>query len=142
MQIKIPGVPIAKKRPRFARRGAYVTTYNAQETEEGKVLIQALEQIRAQTEAPLQGALSVSFVFRMPRPKSHFRTGKNAGEIKPGFDDCHHTGKPDLDNLIKFYLDVLAGHAFSDDRQIVNLSGIKVYSAEPGTLITITMFDC
>jgi Holliday junction resolvase RusA-like endonuclease len=31
--ITIPGKPIAKKRPRFARRGKFVTTYNDQQTE-------------------------------------------------------------------------------------------------------------
>src|SRR5574343_290673 len=34
--LTIPGNPIAKKRPRFVRRGKFVGTYNCQETEEGR----------------------------------------------------------------------------------------------------------
>jgi hypothetical protein len=36
----IPGIPIAKKRPRFMRRGKFVQTYNCQESEEGRFMWQ------------------------------------------------------------------------------------------------------
>jgi phage terminase large subunit GpA-like protein len=36
INITIPGPPIAKKRPKFARRGKFVTTYNPQDSEEGR----------------------------------------------------------------------------------------------------------
>ena len=61
MYIKVPGNPIAKNRPRFARRGKYVTTYSDQQTEEGK----ALAIIMGQVEGRLRGAVSVSFVFQL-----------------------------------------------------------------------------
>ena len=101
MEIKMPGKPIAKKRPRFARRGKFVTTYSAQETEEGKAYLICKEQIPAM----LSGALSVDMMFWFQRPKSHY---KKSGALTSAAR-FYHDQKPDLDNLIKFYCDVLNG---------------------------------
>lgn len=46
--------------------------------------------------------------------------------------------RPDIDNYIKFYADVLNGIAYNDDRQIVRLYSEKLYSKNPRVEITIT----
>lgn len=133
MKLIIPGKPVAKKRPRFARQGNFVRTYNDQETEEGKFLLLARDQIPE----PITGhPVEVAMVFHMPRPRSHFGTGKNQGKLKPSAPK-HHTIKPDIDNLIKFPLDVLNGVAWTDDKQIITVTGCKVYSDKPRTEIMI-----
>ena len=135
MYIKIPGNPIAKKRPRFARRGKFVTTYSDQQTEEGK----ALAIIMGQVEGRLRGPVSVSFVFQLQRPKGHYGSGKNSGKLKESAPK-HPISKPDIDNYVKFYMDVLNDCAWVDDCQVFQLSAVKLYSdnCEPLTSIVIT----
>lgn len=48
-----------------------------------------------------------------------------------------HVKKPDVDNLIKLYLDVLTGNAIEDDNCVSLGSAIKVYSPSPKTTIFI-----
>ena len=123
MIITIPGRPVAKARPRFARRGKFVTTYNDQQTEEGKVLFEIQKQWQR---APLAGPLAIEFGFYMPRPKGHYGTGRNAEKLKMSVP-AYPVTKPDIDNLIKFYLDCMNGVVFEDDRQIVICHAIKEY---------------
>jgi len=134
VKIVIEGKPVAKKRPRFARRGKFVATYSDQETEEGRFLLLAKGQIPG----PMAGPLRVECKFYLPRPKGHFGSGKNAGALKASAP-LHHVNKPDADNLAKFCLDVLNGLAWADDAQIVALTGVKVYADDgpPRTEIEI-----
>lgn len=48
-----------------------------------------------------------------------------------------HNARPDIDNLIKFYLDVMNAIIYSDDSQVVKITSEKVYDKEPRTEITI-----
>lgn len=135
MKIIIPGNPIAKKRPRFARRGKFMAAINDQQTEEGKFLLLAREQINEQ----LSGPLVVSCKFVMSRPKGHYGAGRNSGILKPSAPQ-HHVGKPDMDNLIKFAWDCLNGAAWGDDAQIVSMLAWKRYGENPRTEVTITPY--
>jgi len=63
----------------------------------------------------------------MPIPKSMPKPEREealAGYLK-------HVKKPDVDNLIKLYLDVLSGIVFEDDNCVAIGSAIKVYSVNP-----------
>ena len=139
MKIVIHGKPIAKKRPRFARRGKFVQTYSDQETEEGLAYLEAKQQINI---PPMEGPLKLTAIFYMPRPKSHYGTGRNADKLKPSASR-YPTVKPDLDNLLKFYCDVLNGLAWNDDSQVVIKIGEKRYSgnSEGRTEICIDAMD-
>ena len=44
---------------------------------------------------------------------------------------------PDLDNLIKFPLDVMNGEVWLDDKQIISILAFKHYAEVPRTEITI-----
>ena len=134
MIIIIPGKPIAKKRPQFARRGKYVQTYNSQQTEEGKFFLQAKMQWKGE---PLTGPVSIRMTFFVQRPKSHFGTGKNSGKLKPSAPEFPEK-KPDLDNYEKFASDCLNGICWKDDSQIVDSMTRKRYTAtNPRTEIEI-----
>ena len=126
--LTIPGKPIAKKRPRFARRGKFVTTYNDQETEEGRVLWEIKQQWQRTI---LIGHVSVTFLFGLPIPAS---ASKKATEAMLSGTN-KHLKKPDVDNYIKFYLDVMNGMVFKDDSQVWRIKASKVFAKEPCTEI-------
>ena len=128
MRVIIPGKPIAKKRPRFFSKGKFKGTYNPQRTEEGKFLSLCHEQITWQ---PVDVAIGVFMIFRLPRPKSHYGTGKNAWRLKDSAPQ-YHTQRPDIDNLEKFVADCLNGVAWVDDCQLVKCVTQKEWTDGPG----------
>jgi Holliday junction resolvase RusA-like endonuclease len=112
----IPGKPVAKKRPRFARRGKFVTTYNDQETEEGRFLWEIKSQWkRPQIEGPV--SLKANFFFDYPKSMPN----------KVVASDPSYTKKPDLDNLCKFFKDVFNGTVWKDDSLVIAMSATKSY---------------
>jgi crossover junction endodeoxyribonuclease RusA len=50
----------------------------------------------ARIAAPIDGPVSVHVAFRMPRPKSHYGTGRNAGQLKDTAPVLS-ASRPDLD---------------------------------------------
>lgn len=72
------------------------------------------------------GPLKVTARFYFPRPKSHYRTGKNAHVLKDTAPDYCAT-KPDLDKLQRAIGDALTGVLIRDDSQIVQWDATKLY---------------
>jgi Holliday junction resolvase RusA-like endonuclease len=85
---------------------------------------------------PMDGPLGLRVIFWMPRPKSHFRTGKHAGILK---DDApqHHTVKPDATKLLRSTEDALTCIAWTDDARIAFQHVEKRYGPTPGAEIRI-----
>ena len=84
--------------------------------------------------------VGVAVWFLLPRPKSHYRTGRFAHLLKdnaPAYPDRY----PDLDKLCRSTLDALRmGGAFKDDAQVVKLDAYKVYAdqaEQPGARIQV-----
>lgn len=78
--------------------------------------------------APLLGPVQVLVQFVMPRPKAHFRTGRNADQLRDGAPK-YPAGKPDVDKLARNLLDSLtAAQVVRDDAQVVHLCAYKVYA--------------
>lgn len=87
---------------------------------------------------PYEGPIVFQAKFAFQRPKSHFGTGKNAGEIKASSPE-EHTQKPDLTKLMRAAEDALTGVVYQDDSQIVRYEGCcKVWvECEPYTEIVV-----
>ena len=134
IEMCIPGEPISKARPKFARRGKFTQTYSTQETEEGKFIAQALQQLGGKS---LDGPLRFAMVCVKSRPKNHYGTGRNLGKVKVS-SPVHPTTTPDTDNYVKFVLDCLNGVAYKDDAQIVEISAVKKFGKNPRTEIIIS----
>ena len=120
MKIKINNC-IAQKRHRFARGFVYDPS-----SKDKKI---AIQQIKEQfTGKPYTDALKIRFVFHIKRPKAHFRTGKYANELKKTAP-VYHTKRPDVDNFVKFYLDVMQidKTVYLDDSQVIELRAVKEY---------------
>ncbi|MFA4907241.1 MAG: RusA family crossover junction endodeoxyribonuclease [archaeon] len=130
MKIIVYGDPKAQKRPRFSRRGKFVSTYDPSKSEKDGFICQAIAN---RPDRPSENPLSVTCRLYFPILKSISKV-KRASMMT----DRHPvTVRPDLDNLEKFVLDSLTGIYFKDDSQIFALSSSKYYSQTPRTEIEI-----
>lgn len=84
----------------------------------------------------LDGPLAVSFEFHLLRPKSHYRTGKNAHLLREGAPK-YPASKPDALKLSRGVEDALTGIIWKDDAQIVTEQLTKRYGDKPGVKIII-----
>ena len=137
VEIIISGKPIPKARPRFSRRGRYVVTYSSQQAEADTCKMQIKNQHQGD---PVEGPLSVLCWFDFERPKSHYGTGKNVEKLKKNAPE-RHIVKPDIDNLIKFYLDCANKILWKDDCQIVQILGFKRYTDDAKTIIIVRSME-
>jgi crossover junction endodeoxyribonuclease RusA len=140
------GSPVAQPRPRACRRGSRVGVYDPGTSAEWKLAIMAAAQAvyPPRTKPPISEAVEVHVVFRFLRPRSHYRTGKHAGELRPDAPRFHTT-KPDRDNLDKAVLDALVrAMVLEDDALVVGGVVAKTYArgSEPaGAYVVIRQPD-
>lgn len=79
------------------------------------------------------GPVRVDFVFTLPRPRGHYRTGKHAGELRKDAPTWP-TSRPDALKLARAAEDAMTGTVFGDDAQIVEEHIHKVYGPAPGSV--------
>ena len=101
--------PVPKGRPRFTRTGHAFTD---KKTRDAEKYIRDLA-LAEWGKTPFSGPVILNIFFTFSKPKSN---------KKP-----NHTQRPDLDNCIKLVSDAINGVGFSDDCQIVGLSGVKAW---------------
>ena len=77
---------------------------------------------------PAVGPIGVELTFWLPRPKSHFGTGKNSNIRKASAPEWH-TGKPDVLKLARAVEDAMTGIIYVDDAQIIQEEISKGYSS-------------
>ena len=130
----IPGKPIAKARPKFFSKETksgkkFTGSYNTQTTEEGKFIIQMIEQLPSGFQQFERGvAILIDCEFHMPIPKTSKK--KHAQMLS---NEIGHTKKPDTDNMIKFLKDCCNGIVWHDDSQVTVIVATKRYSDNPAT---------
>jgi Holliday junction resolvase RusA-like endonuclease len=123
-KITIPGKPIPLQRPRLGPS----KIYDQQKKQKNETAI----LITAQTDFPPDSdGVAIELIFHMKIPKGKKKKLLN----KP------HTKRPDIDNLIKFYLDVCNGLLYEDDAQIYTIKASKIYGEEEKTELTIIYGD-
>lgn len=145
LSITIDGCPIAKMRHRYAMRQGHLQSYDPQaETKEQvrnamsvllhKAIRHADPKIaKDASNLAYSESFEVGLYFYLPTPKSSSCAKRNALAWVGT-----PTGKPDLDNLAKFYLDCANGIFWGDDAKITSLTATKCYSQNPKTVINIS----
>lgn len=132
----VPGVPAPGGSKRaFVVNGRAVVTDDCKRNKPWRQAV-TLFAADAYHGDPLTGPLVVEVVFTMPRPKSHYRTGKHAGVVR---DDAPawHTKKPDATKLLRALEDALTGVLWTDDAVIAEQRVDKVYGNRPGAYVTV-----
>jgi crossover junction endodeoxyribonuclease RusA len=78
----------------------------------------------------MRGPVVLGVTFRLPRPKGHYGTGRNAGLLKPSAP-WFPAGRPDLDKLLRSTFDALGeAGVWGDDAQVVKVYGSKEYATD------------
>lgn len=130
----IPGTPVGKGRPKFARRGAFVTTYTPEKTASYENLVKVKAEEAMQGRAIIDGAVAVTIALFVTPPASWSK--------KKQRDALDHatmpTSKPDVDNVIKGIFDAMNDIVFRDDKQVVDLSVQKRYADTARAFVKVT----
>ena len=144
ISIRVHGTPAPQGSKRaFARPGGKPVV-----VEMSKAVGPWREAVRSETQDALEGSaggwdswpVTVTVVFMLPRPATHYRTGRNAHLLKDSAP-VRPVTRPDLDKLVRSTLDGLkSGGAYTDDSQVTDLIAAKIYCVNgqaPGAEITI-----
>jgi crossover junction endodeoxyribonuclease RusA len=100
------------------------------------------QEVAACAQRAMQGrtmlfeAVTLTVRFGFPHPKSHYRTGKHAHELRDKV--WHMTSKPDLSKLVRAVEDAMTGIVYRDDAQITSILAQKAYmDGNPRTTIEV-----
>lgn len=78
----------------------------------------------------------VEVCFYFARPKSHYRTGRNSDQLKPGAPRWHGN-RPDGDKLMRNFGDALTGVIVRDDSLFARVTIEKCWGSRDQTLVKI-----
>lgn len=133
----VPGQPVAKGRPKFARQENFVTTYSPKKTVnyEKMVRIEATKSMRGHEPSlkPIELSLHVCMMIPISWSKKR-RCMAAQGLINP-------TNKPDLDNILKAVGDSLNSICYKDDSQVIRIMVQKSYSENPHVYVVVRELD-
>jgi Holliday junction resolvase RusA-like endonuclease len=119
----VEGTPVPKGRPRFARRGKFVSTYSPKTTVDYESKVSESAKLAMGTSEPLETPVGAYIYITLPVPASYNKKRTEAclsGQEKP-------TKKSDIDNYCKAIFDGMNGIVFVDDSLVVSLHATKVY---------------
>lgn len=128
MKIVIPGEPEHEARMRMTRRGKHTTLYNpknAYKSNTSRVLSNQW------LESPKLQYPHLSFIFAFSAPKSLPKSTREELYSR----HMKKLTKPDIDNCIKIYMDIMTGICFEGDQQCSIGFAYKIYSPYPRTII-------
>ena len=135
-QIKfmVLGKPQALKRARHVFRNGKSYCYDSQKDLKTADRVEISSQMTKQgVIRRLDGPLSVKLIFHMG----------GAGNVKTSrLNGLPFDRTPiDIDNMIKFYLDVMNDLVYLDDRQVTNIEAEKIYSEDKRVEIFIDKIE-
>ena len=131
MEVKlfIPGMPVAKQRPKFFRRGALTGTYTPKKTVAWENLVALISFPKRPPGGKMGLPIRAKLIFTLPRPKT---LPKRV---------IYHVKRPDLDNLEKSIWDGMNKIMFTNDSQIYQVEKMKVYGDKIGVAVELTYVD-
>ena len=132
MKITLQCIPIAKARHRSCVRMGNIMQYDVQKKEKddvkfqlGNALARAIHDGDKEASRISEArSIFLKFKFYVPIPQSFSRKKRVRAEEGIDFPSV----KPDVDNYIKFYMDCMNGTIYEDDKQVISVSGVKMYS--------------
>lgn len=132
-QFVIPGRIGGKGRPKFARRGNFVTAYTPAKTRSTEAMVRDMGLQAMGTRPPLTGAVWLEIELTLIPPASWPRKRRATAS--------YVTGKPDLDNILKLIGDALNGVCWVDDSLIAKVSFVRKYEEFKAESVTVKFGD-
>lgn len=127
------GNPIPLLRPRFAKGRFYDSQYELKARIANEVYadLQAskIDYSHVFSDKTIPINIIISFKLKIP---SSFSKKKCAKLLY-----IPHVKRPDIDNLLKFYLDVFNGILYNDDSRIYDVKASKSYDKNPRTIVEV-----
>lgn len=130
----VPGVPVGKGRPKFARRGNFVSTYTPEKTASYENLVKVKAEEAMQGRSLIDGPVSVDIELYVSPPVSWSLKKQRAALLGETFP----TAKPDMDNVIKGLFDACNEIVWKDDKQVVSLMVTKRFAETPRASMRVT----
>ncbi len=133
MRVEIDGKAKGKGRPRFAKKGRFITTYTPKETKDYEKGIKnaVLRAIEGKDNNLYYKKLKM-VIKVIYEPIKSISKKKRSELIGTYYDK-----KPDIDNIIKSIMDALNKVVYEDDKQIVQLIAEKFYGEQDKIIIEI-----
>ena len=119
----VEGNPVGKGRPRFAKRGNFVSTYTPTKTRDYETVIKDAAKLAMGSSEPLETPVTVAIYITVPIPQSYSK--KRTEACLSGFEKP--IKKPDIDNIAKCFLDAMNEIVYKDDTQVLTLHMTKAY---------------
>lgn len=129
----IPGQPVAKGRPKFARQGSFVRTYTPEKTATYENLVKLFATQAMSGRPPIEGPVELWLDINLQIPASWSK--KRQRDAAAGLVAA--TKKPDADNVLKAVKDGMNGIVWLDDAQAVEYRISKRYSTSPCVQVSV-----
>lgn len=121
----VPGAAVGKGRPKFARRGAFVTAYSDKKTVSYENLVKMYASEAVGNRPPFEGPVCLTLKISVMPPASWSKRKTSdalLGRVRP-------TTKPDIDNIMKSICDAMNEIVYVDDKQVCDVWISKHYAA-------------
>lgn len=136
-RVVFPGDPIAQQRFRSFQRGNRMCLFDAQGLYKRNLRMNVRDMVDVHNSQEEKWQMphypKIRFWFFMPIPKSMNKKDRELAEAEM----LKHVKKPDVDNLIKLYLDVITEGIILDDNSVQIGKAIKIYSPNPRTVMLV-----
>ncbi len=133
------GVPAPQGSKRYVGNGVMVECSAKVKPWREAVKWAALRE--GQLTLPADAPLRVELMFVLPRPRGHYRTGKNAHLLRDAAPR-RPAAKPDIDKLIRSTFDAMSdARVWRDDSLVATVLALKVYEA-PGRPVGARVSVC
>jgi len=128
VEFEVPGRPAtagSKRAFTGKKSGKAFITDDCKRGKEWRATVRAAAAQNFPFSSLLVEPLVLRVEFRLRRPKSHYGTGKNAGQLKESAPE-YHVGKPGTTKLLRAIEDALTDVIWRDDTQVVARVATKV----------------
>lgn len=126
LRFRVTGEPGAQGSKRHVGRGIMVES-SKKVAPWRQDVVAAAEKAAAEQDWQPPAQVRAVIVFGFRRPKSHYRTGRNAHLLR---DDAPnwHSNKPDGDKLLRSTMDALTtSGVIADDSKVVEMTACKIW---------------
>lgn len=144
VSFRVHGIPKPQGSKRHVGNGIMVESAGeALRTWREDVKHAALEA-RATLDEAMSGPVELRVTFILPRPQSHYRTGRNRNLLRDAAPDFPWR-RPDIDKLLRSTFDAItSAELWHDDNCAVHVAAWKTYAVNgtpPGALISLETLD-